>query len=112
VQRRLEAQVLGAGEEGIEGGLLKRSADDGAHLGAFLQNVVPAHRGGARGRGQQGGKHVNGGRLAGAVGAEEAVHLAGLDAQVDPVNRPRPLLELPDEVSSLDGGFSHDRPMY
>ena len=45
---------------------------------------------------------MDGGRLAGAVGAEEAVDLARGDREVDPVDRPRPLLELPHEALDLD----------
>ena len=37
-------------------------------------------------------------------GPEEAVDLAGLDAQVDPVNRARPLLELANELLRFDRG--------
>ena len=45
--------------------------------------------------------------LPGAVRPEEAVDLAGLDAQVDAVDRARALLELPDEALRLDGGVGH-----
>ena len=40
--------------------------------------------------------------LPGAVGAEEAVDLARLDPQVDPVHRARPFLELAHEADGFD----------
>ena len=110
VQGGLEPHVLGAGQERVERGLLERGADRGAHLGALLDDVVPATRARARGGREQRGEHVDGRGLARAVRAEEAVHLAGLHAQVDAVDRARALLELPDEVRRLDGRFSHERP--
>jgi hypothetical protein len=45
---------------------------------------------------------VDGGRLAGAVGAEEAVDLTGLDSQVDAGDRSRTVLELAFEALDLD----------
>ena len=36
---------------------------------------------------QEAEQDADGGRLAGAVGTEEAVHLAGRDGQVEPVER-------------------------
>ena len=99
--------MLGAGEERIEGRLLEGGADHGAHLGAFADDVVAADPGGARRGRQQRGEHVDRRRLAGSVGPEEAVDLAGLDAQVDPVHRPRSLLELPDQVRGFDRGVAH-----
>ena len=44
---------------------------------------------------------MDGRRLAGAVRPEEAVDLAGLDVQVDPVDRPD-VLELANEALDLD----------
>ena len=38
-------------------------------------------------RSQQTGQHLDGGRFAGAVGPEEAVEGAALDAQIDAVDR-------------------------
>jgi hypothetical protein len=49
---------------------------------------------------------VDRGRLAGAVRAEEAVDLAGLDRQLDAVDRARSLLELLDEALDLDAVVS------
>ena len=47
---------------------------------------VAQHRALARGRVQQARQHLQGGGLAGAVGAEEADHLARLDVEGDPVD--------------------------
>ena len=107
VERGLELHVLGAGQERVERGLLQRGADQRAHRGALALNVVPGHARAARGGRQQRGEHVHGRRLAGAVGAQEAEHLAGLDPQLDAVHRARALLEIAHEVDGFDGGFRH-----
>ena len=58
-------------------------------------------------------EHQHGGRLAGAVRAEEAVDLARGRSQVDAVDRPRAFLELPDEALGLDGETAaHSAPVY
>ena len=75
---------------------------DGAHLRPLLADVVASHAGGSRGRRQQRRQHQHGRRLAGAVRAEEAVDLAGSDVEVDPVDGPRALLELADELLDDD----------
>ena len=76
VEGGLEAQVLDAGQERVERGLLQRGPDRGADLGALLGHVEPGHGRPAAGRREEGGQHVDGRRLAGAVRAEEAVDLA------------------------------------
>ena len=65
--------------------------------GPCLTTSKPATRARARGRRQQRGQHQHRGRLAGAVGAEEAVDLARRDLEVDAVDRARPVLELAHE---------------
>ena len=50
------------------------------------------------------------GGLAGAVRTEEAVHLAGGDAEVEPVERGGRAAERLAEASDLDGGSCHGRP--
>jgi hypothetical protein len=50
---------------------------------------------------------VHGRRLAGAVGAKEAVDLARGHREVDRVDRARAFLELPDELLGLDRGLAH-----
>ena len=78
LQRGLQAQVLAAGQERVERGLLQRRADVHPHLRALLDDVEAGDARAARGRRQQRRQHVHGRRLAGAVRAEEAVDLAGL----------------------------------
>ena len=50
-------------------------------------DVVAGHRRLPAGGGEQGAEHLHGGRLAGAVGSEEAVDLTPLDGEVEPVDR-------------------------
>ena len=102
VQGGLQAHVLAPGQQRVERGLLQRGADRGAHPRPLLDDVEARHTRRPRRRRQQRGQHQHRGRLAGAVGAEEAVDLARLDPQVDPVDRPRPVLELAHEPLDLD----------
>ena len=102
VQRRLEPEVLAAGQEGIEGGLLEGGADRLAHLRAFTDDVEAGHgRAAARGR-QQGREDVHGRRFARSVGPQKAVDLAGSDLEVDAVDRPDVALEDSDQALHLD----------
>ena len=94
--------MLAAGEERVERGLLEGGADVRPDLGPVVHDVEAGDAGRAGGRRQQGGQHVDGRGLARAVGAEEAVDLAGRDRQVDPVDGARPLLELAHELLGLD----------
>ena len=104
LEGRLQHQVLAAGEDHVQRGLLERGADRCADLRALAHDVESAHGCVPAGRRQQRREHQHGGRLAGAVRSQEAVDLAGLHGQVDPVDRPRPLAELADELLYLDGG--------
>ena len=97
LQRRLQHEVLAPGEDRVERGLLQRGADRGAHLRALADDVVAADARASAGRRQQRRQHQHGRRLAGAVGPEEAVDLAGRDRQVDAVDRARALAELAHE---------------
>src|SRR5207253_10647353 len=101
VEGGLEAQVLGAGQERVERGLLERGADRRAHLRALPRDVEPGHRRPAARRREEGGEHVDGRRFPGTVRAEEAVDLAGQDPQIDPRHR-FDVLELPPEPDRLD----------
>ena len=107
LERGLEPQVLPAGEERVEGRLLQRRADPRPHLRPLVDDVETGHARGARGRRKQRRQHVHGRRLAGAVGAEEAVNLARGNGEVDRVDRARALLELADELLGLDRGLVH-----
>jgi hypothetical protein len=102
LERGLEAHVLAPGEQAVEGCFLERGADRHPHLGALSHDVVTRHARRARGGRQQRGEHEDGRRLARAVGPEEAVDLARLDGQVDPVDGPHPAFELAHEAFDLD----------
>ena len=112
LQRGLELHVLAPGQQRVQRGLLQRGADRRADGRALAHDVVPRDPRRARGGRQQGGEDQDRGRLAGAVGAQEAVDLARLDAQVDAVDGARPVLELADEALHLDAVVSRhgERP--
>ncbi len=107
LQRRLQPHVVAPSEQRVERGLLQRRADGPPDGGALAHDVVPGHPSLPRARRQQRREHQHGGRLAGAVGPEEAVDLARLDAQVDAVDRPHAALELADEPFDLDPVLRH-----
>jgi len=101
--------VLATGEQWVQGHVLERSTDEAAHLGTLMGDVEASHARAAGGRGQQGGEHEHGRRLAGAVGPQEAVDLARRDVEVDAVDRPH-VLELAHEPLDLDApGLVHGR---
>ena len=89
--------MVAARQHRIERRLLERGADHRAHLRPLPDDVVAAHPSRSGGRRQERRQHQHGRRLAGPVRPEEAVDLARLDAEVDRVHRPRPLLELAHE---------------
>ena len=72
-----------------------------AHLGPLPDHVVSRDASGTGGRRQERGQHVDGRRLARAVRPEEAVDLARVDHQADPVDRAI-AAELLDESIRLD----------
>ena len=109
MQRALEAEVLAAREERVEGDLLERGADHAAHLRALADDVEAGDARGARRRRQQRRQHVHGRRLPCAVRTEEAVDLRRIDIEVDPVNG-ADALERPDEPFDLDPVVRHHRP--
>ena len=86
LQGRLQADQLAAGHQRVERRFLQGDADRGAHLARFGDDVVAGDAGPAAGRQQQRRQHPHRGRLAGAVGAEEAVDLALVDREVDPLH--------------------------
>jgi hypothetical protein len=98
----LQAHVLTRRQKWIEGRLLERDADRVADRRPLSDDVVAGDGRRPRGRGEQRGEHVNGGRLAGAVRPQEAVDLTRGDGEVDPVDRPRALAELANEAVRLD----------
>src|SRR3712207_2888673 len=94
--------VLPAREKRVEGRLLQRRPDGGPHLRPLPHYVVAGDACRAARRREQRRQHEDRRRLAGPVRSEKAVDLAGLDAQVDAVDRPRSLPELPDEPLDHD----------
>ena len=110
LERRLEAEMVAAGQERVERGLLEGDPDQRTDLRALLHDVVAADACRARGRRQQRRQDVDGRRLARAVRAEEAVDLARRDGEVDPVDRSRALLVLANEPFHLDPVRRFHRP--
>ena len=74
------------GEAGVKGGGGGKKADVGADFFGFLNDVVAANDGGAVSGLEDGGEHAERGGLARAVGAEQAVNLAGLAGEGDVVH--------------------------
>src|ERR1035437_8740216 len=58
----------------------------GAHFLRIVDNIMAADDGGAVARFQNGGEHAQGGGLAGAISAEEAIDFAGLRGEADVVD--------------------------
>ena len=111
VHRRLQAQMLAAGQIWIERSFLECGADRLPHLRPFLDDVVPTDRRCACRRRQQRREHVDRRGFAGAVRAEEAEDLARIDMEVDAVDRARAFLELTDEAVSLDAVLARGQPL-
>ena len=88
VQPGEELEVLRDRETEVEPRILGHHRDPLADLDAVyrVEQHTP-HTRRARGGGDLGGKHADGGRLAGAVGAEEAEHFTGGDAEGNVVHR-------------------------
>ena len=110
LERRLEPQVLAAGEERVERRLLERRPDLRSTFEPFRGDVEARDARRALGRRQERRQHVDGRRLPGPVRPEEPVDLAGRDGEVDPVDGPRPLLVLHDEAMGLDRGVPAHGP--
>ena len=104
VQRRLELDQLAAGHQQVERGLLQGDADALAHLRRLRRDVVAGDGRASAGRAQQRHEHPHGGRLAGAVGPEEAVDLSRLDLQVDADDGLHAALELALQAHDFDRG--------
>jgi hypothetical protein len=81
-QARKVFKILARGPRRLAlAGLVADQADEPAHGQRVLPHVVPPQPGRARARRQQRGQHADGGRLARAVKAEEAVEVALGDAE-------------------------------
>jgi len=107
VQPALELEVLAAGEEVVQCRLLQRGADPPAHLRALGGHVEAGDGGASRGRREQRREHVDRRGLACAVGTQEPVDLAGLDLELDAVDRADAAFELPDEATDSDSVVGH-----
>ena len=88
VQVALQQQVLAAGGLRVDRVLLEHAADRPADRVRLPVHVVAGDDRGAAGRLGQGGEDLDGGGLAGAVGAEQAEHGAGRDGEADAPHRP------------------------
>ncbi len=89
----------------VDGRVLPGHADELTDDLRLLDDVVAEDASGAAVGTQQRREHADGGGLAGAVGSEDAVDGAGLDAEVDAVDRPV-LAEHLHEPLGLDGPVS------
>ncbi len=97
-----EVEVLGDRQLAVERELLRHVADALARRGARRAQVDAGDAQRAAGRRQQAAEHAEGGRLAGAVGAEQAEDLAGLDLEADVVDGGEGA-ELAHQIADLDG---------
>ena len=94
-----EPDVLIDGQRLVEREALRHVADAALDCLGIARDVDAADDGRAGGRPQQTAQHADGGRLAGAVGAEKAEDLAGFDVErqlIDGRERAEPARELVD----------------
>ena len=87
-------EVEPAGEEAVDGGLLRGDADAAAHLVGLVDDVEAGHRPRALGGDGEGGEDADRGGLAGAVVAEEAEHGAGRHVEVEVAEGPEVVVAL------------------
>ena len=99
-------EVLEAGEVLVDGGVLTARADHAAHLVGVAQHVDAVDDGGAGVGLDERREHLDGGGLAGAVGAEQRGDGALRDVEVKTVERAHDGRALRgvglDEVAGLD----------
>ena len=110
MQRALHPQELAAGHQRVDRGLLERDADRAADLVGLVNHVVARDEGRAGGWAEEGGEDADEGGLAGAVGAEKAVDLAGVDLEVEVVDGAdgdAGGAEVADEGGDCDGAVDH-----
>src|SRR5581483_12100298 len=82
-----ELEVFAPGQLFVKEGVIGDVAEDAFRLERLPLDVVAADSGGAGGRVEQTAEHLDGGGLAGAVGAEEAEKLALAHLQVHVIHR-------------------------
>jgi hypothetical protein len=109
LQGRLQPDQLAPGHQRVERRFLQGDADRAAHRPRFGDHVVAGHRGTAAGRQQQRRQYSYRGRLAGAVGAEEAEDFPLRDGDVDALHRQH-LVE--GALQSLDLDRRHRKKTY
>ncbi len=97
-----ERDVLFHREVAVEGEQLRHVADALLDLLGVGADVEPGHASVAGARREQAGEHLDGGRLAGAVGAEEAEDLALGDLEAHMVDGDE-IAERAGEIADLDG---------
>jgi hypothetical protein len=83
----LQDEVLAPGLCRLRASLLAHIADLPAHLPGVAQQVIATDLCAPAGGWEQGRQHAHRGRLAGAIGAEEAKDFALVDAEVDAAHR-------------------------
>ena len=101
---RVQRQHLVRGQPGLVAEQLGQVADPPPRLA--VADGPAEHLAGPGGRTREPEQELDGRRLAGAVGAEEAEHLAGLDAEVERVEADGPAVDLAQAVG-LDGEGGH-----
>src|SRR5438445_543978 len=79
----VDVEVAPAAERPVDNRVLEDDAADATSLERLAHDVEAAEAGGAAGGGDRGREHADRRRLAGAVRAEQAEHLAGGDLEVD-----------------------------
>ena len=110
VQPGVVDDLLARAGVGIRGAALRHVADPPADADRVGDQVAAGDRGGAGGGFEQRGQHAQRRRLAGAVGAEEADDLTGLDVEVDPDDGVDLLLALA-EGAGEPAGVDHVRQL-
>src|SRR4051812_4493477 len=98
----MEAKVLGGRELAVESEVLEHETDLTADVVALADDVKPADPGGAGRWCRQRAEHVDGGALAGAVGAEKPEYLSRGDVERHATDRFDVAVGL-HEVLDLDG---------
>ena len=87
VQPGVNAHILGAGELGVAGHVLRNDPDAGAHRVGVANDIVPGHDRRAAGGRHQRRQHADERALARAVRSEQAEDLAALDREADVIHR-------------------------
>jgi len=85
-----------------QGEILWDDANPSFHGDRIGQGIRPQNRDAAGARTEESGQALDGGRLAGAVGTEEAVKAAGGNREIDAVHRAK-VAEVSRQTAGLDG---------